>query len=143
MSFTWVFDLKSIDWNQLWELYRIAPLGNRSAEELKIAFTNSKYKCFVYDEESLIGVGRGLADGADCFYLCDVAIHPDYQGTGLGKQVTLKLMEFAKGHKKIILFANEGKGGFYAKLGFKNMTTAMAVFQNEEEMFQRGLLSEP
>jgi GNAT superfamily N-acetyltransferase len=32
----------------------------------------------------LIGVGRAVADGIDCSYICDVAVHPDFQGKGIG-----------------------------------------------------------
>ena len=76
----WMFDQESIDWVELSNLYKIAPLGDKRPEDLKIAFSNSRYKCFVFDDEKLIGVGRALADGVDCSYLCDVAVHPDYQG---------------------------------------------------------------
>ena len=40
----------------------------KKAEELKVVFANSKYKCFVYDNEKLIGVGRSVADGHDVLY---------------------------------------------------------------------------
>lgn len=73
-------------------------------------------------------MGRTLADGADCSYICDIALHPDYHGLGLGKAIVQKLINMSKGHKKIILYSNPGKEGFYAKLGFKRMNTAMAIF---------------
>ena len=41
---------------------------------------NSKYKCFVYDNEKLIGVGRSVADGYDVSYICDVAIIQTFKG---------------------------------------------------------------
>jgi ribosomal protein S18 acetylase RimI-like enzyme len=122
----WMFDQESINWEELSNLYKIAPHGDKKPEDLKIAFSNSRYKCFVFDHEKLIGVGRALADGVDCSYLCDVAVHPDYQGIGLGKEIINKLKEFSAGHKKIILYANPGKEGFYKKLGFRRMRTAMA-----------------
>ena len=109
---------------------------------MKVVFTNSKFKCFVYDESKLIGVGRALADGIDCSYICDIAIHPEYQGIGLGKQIVQSLVEQSEGHKKIILYAIPGKEGFYSKLGFKKMNTAMAIFQNEADMISNGTLSE-
>lgn len=34
------------------------------------------FKCFVFDGELLVGAGRAVADGIDCFYRCDVAVHP-------------------------------------------------------------------
>jgi ribosomal protein S18 acetylase RimI-like enzyme len=138
----WIFDQESIDWDGLSNLYKIAPLGDKKPGDLKIAFSNSRYKCFVFDDEKLIGAGRALADGVDCSYLCDVAVHPDYQGVGLGKEIIAKLKEFSAGHKKIILYASPGKEGFYKKLGFMRMRTAMAFFQNRERAIELGLVDE-
>lgn len=140
-SFLWHYDQLSIDWKQLSELYRIAPLGDKAPDDLQIVFNNSRYQCFVYDNETLIGAGRALADGLDCSYLCDIAIHPKYQGLGLGKAIIEKLVTFSNGHKKIILYANPGKEGFYSKLGFKKMNTAMAIFSNEEIAITSGIVS--
>jgi len=142
MNLSWYFDQSKTDWEELTQLYRIAPLSEKHAKKLKVVFTNSKFKCFVYDESKLIGVGRALADGIDCSYICDIAIHPEYQGIGLGKQIVQSLVEQSEGHKKIILYAIPGKEGFYSKLGFKKMNTAMAIFQNEADMISNGTLSE-
>jgi ribosomal protein S18 acetylase RimI-like enzyme len=83
-----------------------------------------------------------LADGVDCSYICDVAVHPEYQGQGLGKQVVMKLVEFSREHRKIILYAAVGKEPFYLKLGFKRMATAMAIFKNQTQALENGLLYE-
>ena len=141
MKIYWVYEQSEVDWNQLSELYRIAPLGEKLADDLELVFSNSRYKCFVYDANSLIGVGRALADGLDCSCICDVAIHPEYQGIGLGKKIVKKLVSLSLGHKKIILYANPGKEGFYNKLGFKKMNTAMAIFSNQEKALESGLIS--
>jgi ribosomal protein S18 acetylase RimI-like enzyme len=141
MNLTFSYEQTNIDWHKLAELYRLAPLGQKVPEELKTVFSNSMYKCFVYDGSNIVGVGRALADGTDCSYICDVAVHPEYQGLGLGKQIVQKLMELSQGHKKIILYANPGKEGFYTKLGFKRMNTAMAIFRNEEEAIKTGTIS--
>ena len=76
----------------------------------------------------------------DCSYICDVAVHPEYQGKGLGRQVVMRLVEFSKDHRKIILYAAVGKEPFYLKLGFKRMATAMAIFQNQAQALENGLL---
>ena len=142
MDITLCYDRTKIDWNELSALYRIAPLGDKPPENLKIVFTNSRFNCFAFDDGALIGVGRALADGLDCSYICDIAVHPEYQGIGLGKRIVQNLIEQSQGHKKIILYANPGKEGFYAKLGFQKMNTAMAIFQNEDEMLENGTISE-
>jgi ribosomal protein S18 acetylase RimI-like enzyme len=142
MVHVWVYDDFNIDWNELTHLYKIAPLGNKNPDDLKIAFTNSMYKCFIYYGEKLVGAGRALTDGIDISYICDVAIHPEYQGCGLGKQIVNKLVEYSQGHHKILLFASVGKEPFYKQLGFDKMTTAMAIFKNRERVLEMGLIRE-
>ncbi|WP_442782451.1 GNAT family N-acetyltransferase [Collimonas fungivorans] len=138
----WVFEQENMDWAALSNLYKIAPLGDKHPDDLKTAFTNSLYKCFVFDGAVLAGAGRALADGIDCSYICDVAIHPDFQGQGLGKAIISKLRDLSAGHKKIILYAVPGKEGFYKKLGFKRMSTAMAIFKNQERALAAGLVND-
>jgi hypothetical protein len=48
----------------------------------------------------------------------------------------------SRGHRKIILYANPGKEGFYARLGFRRMRTAMAIFDNEQAAINAGLVEE-
>lgn len=124
------------------KLYRIAPLGDKKPDDLKLAFSTSMYKGFVFDDGVLVGVGRALADGIDCSYLCDIAVHPDFHGHRLGKAIIVKLKELSAGHRKIILYANPGKEGFYRKLGFMRMRTAMAIFQNQDRAIRGGLLDD-
>jgi ribosomal protein S18 acetylase RimI-like enzyme len=138
----WVFEQDRIDWDELSALYRVAPLGDKDPDLLKRVFSNSLFKCFVFDKGRLVGAGRALADGADCAYLCDVAVHPDVQGRGLGKAIITKLKDLSAGHKKIILYANPGTEGFYRKLGFRSMRTAMAIFRNHEHATKTGLIDE-
>jgi len=142
MKISWRYEQGDISWEELSALYKIAPLGDKSPKDLETVFTNSRYKCFIFSDSILVGVGRALADGVDCSYLCDIAIHPDFQGLGLGKQIVDKLVEFSSQHKKIILYANPGKEGFYSKLGFKKMNTAMAIFKDEKRAFDVGLIQE-
>lgn len=140
MTIEWKYALENVDWEELSNLYLIAPLGKKDPADLKIAFANSMFKCFVYDSGRMIAAGRALADGIDCSYICDVAVHPDYQGRGFGKEAVSQLMTLSEGHKKIILYAAPGKEPFYRKLGFKRMTTAMAIFANQAQALENGLV---
>jgi ribosomal protein S18 acetylase RimI-like enzyme len=137
----WFFDDEQVDFEALSYLYRITPLGDKKPEELKIAFSNSRYKCFLYENGELVGAGRALADGIDASYICDVAVDPDRQGKGVGSAIVAKLAELSKGHNKIILYAYPGKEAFYAKLGFAKMNTAMAIFKNQDQAAEWGLVS--
>lgn len=142
MQLVWSYSIEGLDWEELSALYDAAPLGNKNPSGLKTAFTNSMFKCFVYEDGRLVGVGRALADGADCSYICDVALLPSHQGLGLGKQIVAKLLELSRGHKKIILYSVPGKESFYKKLGFKRMSTAMAIFENQAGALERGYVNE-
>jgi chorismate mutase/ribosomal protein S18 acetylase RimI-like enzyme len=141
-NFQWIFSTATVDWQKLSDLYKVAPLGDKKADDLKTVFSNSKYCCFVYDDQRLAGAGRALADGLDASYICDVAVHPDYQGKGIGRDIVEKLKEFSKDYNKIILFASKGKEPFYAKLGFDRMTTAMAIFKNRQKVLESGLITD-
>jgi len=142
MKTSWLYDNENIDWHELSELYRIAPLGERSPVDLETAFSNSKFKCFIYENNTLIGVGRALADGVDCSYICDIAIHPKHQGRGFGGKIIKKLTTLSTGHTKIILYAKPGTENFYSKLGFKKMNTAMAIFEDQKKALDSGLVSD-
>lgn len=143
MALVWSDSLDGVDWAELVALYAAAPLGQKNAAALKTAFGHSMFRCFVREEGKLVGVGRALADGADVAYLCDVALLPSHQGQGLGRQIVQRLLALSNGHKKIILYSVPGKEAFYAKLGFKRMNTAMAIFENQAAAVERGYLSEP
>jgi GNAT superfamily N-acetyltransferase len=143
MSIVWTDDLAAVDWDELSALYRIAPLGNKAPADLALVFGNSMFRAFVYDEGRLVGAGRVLADGRDCAYLCDVAVHPDYQGQGLGRELIARLLACCRGHRKIILYSVPGKESFYGSLGFRRMTTAMAIFDDQDRAYQRGYLAAP
>lgn len=140
MTLEWIFSQENVDWDELSRLYIAAGMGNKAPGDIQTAFINSMFKCFIYDSGKMIGVGRALADGFDASYICDIAVHPEYQGRGIGKKIVLKLVEFSKNHRKTILYAAPGKELFYLKLGFKRMKTAMAIFKNQAQALADGLV---
>lgn len=142
MSLEWSESVAGLDWEELSALYRAAPLGNKNAAGLQTAFTNSMFRCFVREHGRLVGVGRALADGVDCSYICDVALLPSHQGRGLGQEIVARLVALSRGHRKIILYSVPGKEPFYRKLGFKRMNTAMAIFDDQALALERGYVSD-
>ena len=142
MALHWIESIETIDWEALSQLYRIAPMGDKKPADLAISFANSRFVCFVFNGTQLVGAGRAMADGVDCSYLCDIAVHPDYRGAGLGKGIVSRLVERSRGHRKIILYSAPGKEPFYRKFGFKPMLTAMAIFQNEADALAGGVIAE-
>lgn len=138
----WTDSLEGVDWQELSDLYRAAPLGDKPADHLQQAFGNSRYHCFARDAGRLVAVGRVVADGCDVAYLCDIAVLPSHQGTGLGRQVVDRLLALSKGHRKTLLYAAPGKEPFYRRFGFLRMRTAMALFPEPAAAVARGYLDE-
>ena len=116
-EYSWTEDASAVDFVELSELYRIAPLGIKPPDALKTVFGHSMFVCFAYAGDVLAGAGRALADGLDCAYIADVAVHPEHQGRGLGQAVIRRLVALAEGHKKIILYANPGTEGLLPRAG--------------------------
>ncbi len=140
MQYDWCHSSAALDWNELSELYRLAPLGEKKPEDLRQVFGNSMFHCFVRHAGRLVGAGRALADGRDCSYLCDLAVHPDHQGRGLGKAIVQQLVDLSAGHNKIILYSEPGKEAFYQQLGFRRLTTAMAIFEDPDYALQEQVI---
>ena len=123
-------------------MYRLAPLGNKSPIWLETAFSNSMFKCFAHENNTIVAAGRAVADGVDCSYICDIAVHPSHQGRGLGSEVIKRLVAASQGHRKIILYSVPGKEDFYRRFGFRRMRTAMAIFDNAEQATTHGFTDE-
>lgn len=141
-GYRWTYDLADVDLEELSWLYKIAPLGDKPPDALATVFGNSRFVCFVYAGDVLVGAGRALADGLDCAYIADVAVHPDHQGLGMGRAIIRELIELCAGHKKIILYANPGSEGFYGSLGFLRMNTAMGIWRDPARAIESGILTE-
>ena len=92
-------DVAEVDLDELSTLYRLAPLGDKPPQALATVYGNSMFACFAYAGTALAGAGRVLADGLDCAYIADVAVHPDHQGRGLGSELIRRLVRLATGHK--------------------------------------------
>lgn len=107
----------------------------------RLSFENSYASVFVFDDKKMIGFGRMISDGVRQSALYDIAIDPNYQGMGIGKEIVEKLMIKTPGCN-FILYASPGKEGFYRKLDFKKMKTGMALFSDPERMLDGGFIEE-
>lgn len=140
MAIQWSQTSETTDWDEMSELYRIAPLGIKSGEWLKKAYSNSMFSCIAFDGDQIVAAGRAMADGVDCSYLCDIVVHPAHQGTGLGKALIQRLIDLSQGHRKIILYAVPGREPMYEKFGFRRMNTAMAIFADPQKAAEDGYI---
>ena len=139
MDATLTDDPDAVDWDQLSLIFKRAPLGDRDAAGLREVFTNSGVRCFAWHDGALIGAGRAITDGARYAVIFDVVLLPEYQGKGIGRQMMRHLAEKSKA-RNVLLHSVPGKEGFYQKLGYRRMRTAMGLFANPEAQHKGGYI---
>lgn len=61
MTIHWTRSIDQVDWEAMSELYRIAPLGSKSADWLRTAYSNSMFKCLAFEvlDTSVAGLEVG------------------------------------------------------------------------------------
>jgi ribosomal protein S18 acetylase RimI-like enzyme len=123
-----------VDLNQLQTLFKIAAFWakDRSPEDLKIAIENSEPVVTVWDYEQMIGFARATSDGIYRASIWDVVIHPNYQGSGLGR----KLVQTVLSHPKMcrverIYLMTPHQQKFYERIGFEYNSTTTMVLNNQ------------
>ena len=63
-EYLWTEDASAVDFGELPELYRIAPLGTKPPDALRTVFGHSMFVCFAYAGDVLAGAGRPRAGQA-------------------------------------------------------------------------------
>ena len=126
--------LADIDLYQLQELFNLAAFWakERSIKDWGTAIANSEPVVSIWDRELLIGFARATSDGIYRATIWDVAIHPDYQGKGLGS----KLVETVLSHPRMqkverVYLMTTHQQEFYEKIGFQVNNTTTMVLQNQ------------
>jgi len=91
-----------------------------SDETLQQAIDNSWHWVSVFENDSLIGVGRLVSDGGLYAFVCDMIVLPDYQNQGIGTSILDMLKDKCTKHniQRVWLFSAPGRAPFYEKNGF-------------------------
>ena len=106
-------------------LYRRAPLL-RPVDDLErvwAMYENASLVLTAWFEGRLVGVARVLTDGELYSLLCDLAVEPDVQRLGVGRQLIEALQEKCRG-TALVLLGSEISSTYYAKIGFKRAENA-------------------
>jgi len=137
MKIEYKFKLDQINWSDVAELFKRAPLGVRDPTKLRKSCEKSYLTCFAFDDSRLIGMGRAISDGEYQAAIYDLVVLPEYQGGGIGKAIMDQIHNRLP-VETIILYAVPGKEVFYEKLGYRKMLTAMAKKVTNERSFHSG-----
>lgn len=106
-------------------LYAASPLRRpiEDAARLKLMFDGANVIHSAWDGPRLVGLLRGWTDGAFDGYVCDLAVHPEYQKAGVGKALMALLFpEFPL--VRWVLLASPLAEGYYAHVGWKPLQNA-------------------
>ena len=89
---------------------------------------NSLCSICAYHQDKLVGMGRVVGDGAVYFMVVDLAVLPEYQGKGIGKEIMEQLMDSVRKNvgtgSFVSLFSNHGLAKYYEKFGFRVRETS-------------------
>ena len=106
------------------KLYASAGWITPPKEQIEKALKNSLLTVKAKTDEKTIGMGRLIGDGSLSFMVKDVAILPEYQRQGIGKEIMEKMIahikqQIPRGQNVCVeLFSGFGKESFYEQFGF-------------------------
>ena len=99
-------------------------------EMLEVAFKNSLHIIGAFnDDEKLIGVLRGVGDGASILFIQDILVYPEYQHQGIGTKLLQQILEKYKNVYQIQLATDDSTKtvSFYESNGFTNLTSLNCI----------------
>ncbi|WP_049981753.1 GNAT family N-acetyltransferase [Halolamina rubra] len=109
------------------ELRDAAGMSARSREAVERGLPNSSYAVIVVDDAGeTVGMARVVGDDGSVFHVCDMVVHPDHQGRGLGSRLMDAVMDWiddtAPPNAYVNLLADVD--GFYEQWGFERTAPA-------------------
>ncbi|HSD85294.1 MAG TPA: GNAT family N-acetyltransferase, partial [Anaerolineae bacterium] len=111
-----------IDLDQLTALFNSVGWERRTADRDRLAqlVRGSLYVISAWEGERLVGFARAISDGAFNAYISTVAVLPEYQKRGIGRELIQRLSD-GRDHLQFVLHANERAYPFYLhlNLGFE------------------------
>ena len=104
------------------ELYKKALLNrpNDDLDRITKMYKGSNIVITAWDGDCLVGILRGWTDKAYNGYVCDLAIHPEYQKAGIGKEL---LNQVISNNPKVqfVLRASVIAGEYYKHIGWQKI----------------------
>lgn len=105
------------------ELRAAGDMNPKSLEAARRGLPNTVYGVTVVETETgeTVGMARIVGDEGIVYYICDMVVHPDHQGQGLGSQLMDALMDYIEEHAPETAYINlmADVDGFYERWGFE------------------------
>ena len=140
MNISIKYGTDNIDYVELCEIFRLAPLGSREPKKLKIAAENSHTVCSAYADQKIIGFGRAISDSQYHSAIYDMVVLPEFQNQGIGERIMAALLDKLPLSSTVLIYVAPDKQNFYRNFGFGNLKTGMGLFPNPEMSRAKGYL---
>jgi ribosomal protein S18 acetylase RimI-like enzyme len=110
-------DDREIDLDQLTILFNSVGWEHRTADQDRLAqlVRGSMFVVSAWEGDRLVGFARAISDGATNAYVSTVAVLPEYQKRGIGRELIRRLIE-GRDHLQFVLHAHERAYSFYLHL---------------------------
>jgi GNAT superfamily N-acetyltransferase len=95
---------------------------------LMTALGNSDSVVTAWADDTLIGLGNALSDGALVVYYPHLLVHPDWHGKGVGRAIIARLQERYAGFHQHALISDAEAVGFYQRCGFTKAGDCQAMW---------------
>jgi GNAT superfamily N-acetyltransferase len=112
-------------------LYAASPLRRpiHDPERIRRMFEGSNVVISAYAGERLVGLLRGWTDFVFDGYLCDLAIHPEFQKAGVGRRLLDLVQGLGEGVQWILL-ASPLARDYYAHVGWERVENGWKLPRN-------------
>ncbi len=125
----------SIDLKQVMALYKQSfkesPRPIHDINQIQRMFLCSNLLVSAWDKDQLVGVCRCFSDFSYVTYICDLAVHENYQNKKIG-QTLIEMVKTESGKScKIVLLSNKKANSFYPHIGFSSHDRAWVIDPQE------------
>ena len=126
-----------------WEVLR-KPWGQPKGSEKDELESISQHIMVMAPQKRTVGVGRFQLNSKAQAQIRYMAVHPDYQGMGIGKQIIELLEDIAKSSnvKLIILQSRENTVPFYQQCGYETVERSYLLFDTIQHYHMQKILED-
>ena len=117
-----------VDLEQLAALFASAGWHERAADRARLRqqLVGAMFVVSAWEGDTLVGFARAISDGATNAYISTVAVLPEYQGRGIGRELVRRLTSGREGIV-FILHARPKVIAFYLKCGFQHADNMLRI----------------
>ena len=120
---------KDISKDQVIALYESVQWSSAEKPNVLLkALKNSHTVVTAWDGQKLVGLGNAISDGHLVVYYPHLAVHPEYQGKGIGTEIVERMQEKYQDFHQQSLIADGKAVEFYKKCGFVKAGSCQALW---------------